>query len=73
MVLPFQLRRMSQANSLAAAMPKKVIMDDLKKKLQERQHKLTPQRQTVLQVFVDHPGKHLSAEDVHGVDVCQTV
>ena len=48
-------------------MPKKVIMDDLKKKLQERQHKLTPQRQTVLQVFVDHPGKHLSAEDVHDI------
>ena len=39
-------------------------MDDLRRKLQERQHKMTPQRQTVLQIFLDHPGKHLSAEDV---------
>ena len=40
-------------------------MDDLKKRLQERQHKMTPQRKTVLQIFLDHPGEHLSAEDVH--------
>jgi Fur family ferric uptake transcriptional regulator len=39
----------------------------LKKKLQERQHKMTPQRQIVLQIFLDHPGEHLSAEDVHGL------
>ncbi|BEU87867.1 Fur family transcriptional regulator [Selenomonas sp. TAMA-11512] len=45
----------------------KITMDDLKKRLQERQHKLTPQRQIVLQVFMDHPGEHLSAEDVHGI------
>lgn len=45
----------------------KITMDDLKKRLQERQHKLTPQRQTVLQVFMDHPGEHLSAEDVHTI------
>ncbi|MBR3722009.1 MAG: transcriptional repressor [Selenomonadaceae bacterium] len=37
---------------------------DLKRKLQERQHKMTPQRQIVLQVFLDNPGEHLSAEDV---------
>ena len=42
-------------------------MDDLKQRLQARQHKMTPQRQTVLQVFLDHPGEHLSAEDVHGI------
>ena len=42
-------------------------MDDLRRKLQERQHKMTPQRQTVLQIFLDHPGKHLSAEDVHDI------
>ena len=42
-------------------------MADLKKRLQARQHKMTPQRQTVLQVFLDHPGEHLSAEDVHGI------
>ena len=40
-------------------------MDDLRQRLQARQHKMTPQRQTVLQVFLDHPGEHLSAEDVH--------
>ena len=48
-------------------MPKKITMDDLKKRLQERQHKLTPQRQTILQIFIDRPGDHLSAEDVHGI------
>ncbi len=42
-------------------------MDDLRRKLQERQHKLTPQRQIVLQIFLDHPGEHLSAEDVHDI------
>ena len=48
-------------------MPKNIDMDYLKKKLQERQHKMTPQRQIVLQIFLDHPGEHLSAEDVHGM------
>ena len=47
-------------------MAKKITMDDLKQKLQERQHKMTPQRQTVLQVFLNRAGEHLSAEDVHG-------
>ncbi|MBQ7478901.1 MAG: transcriptional repressor [Selenomonadaceae bacterium] len=42
-------------------------MEDLRQKLQERQHKMTPQRQIVLQIFLDHPGEHLSAEDVHGI------
>ena len=42
-------------------------MGDLKQRLQARQHKMTPQRQTVLQAFLDHPGEHLSAEDVHGI------
>ena len=48
-------------------MSRTFTMGDLKHRLQERQHKMTPQRQTVLQVFLDHPGKHLSAEDVHGM------
>ena len=48
-------------------MAKKITMDDLKQKLQERQHKMTPQRQTVLQVFFNRAGEHLSAEDVHGI------
>jgi len=48
-------------------MAKKITMDDLKKRLQERQYKLTPQRQTVLQIFLGRAGEHLSAEDVHGI------
>ena len=42
-------------------------MDDLKQRLQARQHKMTPQRQTVLQVFLNNTCEHLSAEDVHGI------
>ena len=48
-------------------MPTTFTMEDLRRKLQERQHKMTPQRQTVLQIFLDQPGEHLSAEDVHGM------
>ena len=48
-------------------MSKTFTMEDLRRKLQERQHKMTPQRQIVLQIFLDHPGEHLSAEDVHGL------
>ncbi|MBQ1335374.1 MAG: transcriptional repressor [Selenomonadaceae bacterium] len=48
-------------------MPTTFTMEDLRQKLQERQHKMTPQRQIVLQIFLDHPGEHLSAEDVHGI------
>lgn len=44
-----------------------IKMDQLKKMLQERQYKLTPQRQIVLQVFIDNSDKHLSAEDVHSL------
>ncbi|MEG6585598.1 Fur family transcriptional regulator [Dendrosporobacter sp. 1207_IL3150] len=44
-----------------------INMSDLKQRFQERQYKLTPQRQIVLQAFVDHPEKHLSAEDVHNI------
>jgi Fur family ferric uptake transcriptional regulator len=46
-------------------MEKKFTMADLKVKLQERQHKMTPQRQIVLQIFLDNPDEHLSAEDVY--------
>ena len=48
-------------------MPDKFTLDDLKRKLQERQHKMTPQRREVLKIFLDRPGEHLSAEDVHGI------
>ena len=43
-------------------MPTTFTMEDLRQKLQERQHKMTPQRQTVLQIFLDHRGKLLSRE-----------
>ncbi|MBO6304128.1 MAG: transcriptional repressor [Selenomonadaceae bacterium] len=46
-------------------MDKNFTMADLKTMLQARQHKMTPQRQIVLQVFLDNPDEHLSAEDVH--------
>lgn len=46
-------------------MPIKV--KDLKTKLHERQYKLTPQREVILQVFVNHADKHLSAEDVYSL------
>ena len=48
-------------------MPMSFTMEDLQKRLQERQHKMTPQRRIVLQIFLDRPGEHLSAEDVHGI------
>ena len=40
-------------------------MGDIKQKFQEKQYKLTPQRQIILQVFMEHQDEHLSAEDVH--------
>lgn len=42
-------------------------MAQLKEMFRERQYKLTSQRQIVLQVFLDHQGEHLSAEDVHNI------
>ena len=44
-----------------------IQMADLRSKLREKQYKLTPQRQIVLQVFIDHPEEHLSAEDVYTI------
>ena len=48
-------------------MPRTVTLDDLRRKLQERRHKMTPQRQSILQIFIDRPGEHLRAEDVHDI------
>ncbi len=42
-----------------------IDMSDIRQKFQEKQYKLTPQRQIILQTFVEHQEKHLSAEDVH--------
>ena len=47
-------------------MTKTFTIDDLRHKLQERQYKMTPQRKVVLQILLEHPGEHLSAEDVYG-------
>lgn len=36
-------------------------------KLQQKAYKITPQRQIILQVFIDHTRQHLSAEEVYGL------
>ena len=48
-------------------MSEKLTMDVFKQRLQANKHKLTMQRRTVLNVFIEHPGEHLSAEDVYGL------
>ena len=40
---------------------------NLREKLAEHNYKMTPQRKGILQVFVDYPDKHLSAEEVHEI------
>lgn len=35
------------------------------RKLEEGSKRLTPQREIIIQIFLEHPGEHLSAEDVH--------
>ena len=42
-------------------------LSNLRQKFKDRDYKLTPQRQFILQVFVDNRDKHLSAEDVHNI------
>ncbi len=42
-----------------------IDMGSIRQKFHEKQYKLTPQRQIILQTFVEHQDKHLSAEDVH--------
>ncbi|HWR09407.1 Fur family transcriptional regulator [Sporomusa sp.] len=44
-----------------------IDLSNLRQKFREREYKLTPQRQIILQVFVDNRDKHLSAEDVHNI------
>lgn len=48
-------------------MQQKYTVDELKKRLQHGQYKMTPQRKVVLEVFLNNENKHLSAEDVHGI------
>ena len=40
---------------------------DLRRRFREKQYKVTPQRQKILQVFADHQEEHLSAEDVYSL------
>ncbi|TWH48901.1 Fur family transcriptional regulator [Sporomusa sp. KB1] len=42
-------------------------LSSLRQKFKDRDYKLTPQRQFILQVFIDNRDKHLSAEDVHNI------
>lgn len=44
-----------------------INMSELREKFREKQYKLTPQRQTILQAFTEHQEQHLSAEDVYGI------
>ena len=48
-------------------MQPKYTINELKKRLQLGQHKMTPQRKVVLEVFLDNENAHLSAEDVRGM------
>ena len=41
--------------------------NSLRALLKEKQLKMTPQRQRILQVFCEHPDSHLSAEDVYQI------
>jgi len=43
-------------------------LEDLRGKLSERGYKMTPQRQEILRIFVEHSDyHHMSAEDVYGI------
>ncbi|NMC33045.1 MAG: transcriptional repressor [Veillonellaceae bacterium] len=44
-----------------------IDMVDLRRRFREKQYKVTPQRQKILQVFAEHPEEHLSAEDVYSL------
>ncbi len=41
--------------------------DSFRRLLKEKQYKMTPQRQRILEVFCEHPDAHLSAEDVYQI------
>ncbi len=44
-----------------------VTLSELQQQLLQNNSKLTPQRQLILQAFLDHTDEHLSAEDVHQI------
>ncbi|SMB94559.1 ferric uptake regulator, Fur family [Desulfonispora thiosulfatigenes DSM 11270] len=39
-------------------------IDDIQKELKAKDYKMTPQRKIIIDFFLKHPEKHLSAEDV---------
>ena len=47
----------------------KFTIADLKKRLQDKDYKMTPQRKEILKIFLEHSDHqhHLSAEDVYGI------
>ncbi len=42
-------------------------LDVVRRKLYDKDYKLTPQRKIILEIFTKNPEKHLSAEDVYGI------
>ncbi len=42
-----------------------VRLSSIYRKLEEGTKRLTPQRELVIRIFAEHPGEHLSAEEVH--------
>lgn len=42
-------------------------LEEVYKKLHEKDYKVTPQRQIILKSFLEHSQKHLSAEDVYKI------
>jgi Fur family ferric uptake transcriptional regulator len=44
-----------------------IDMVDLRRRFREKHYKVTPQRQKILQTFVDKQEEHLSAEDVYSL------
>lgn len=41
--------------------------DDICRELKKKEYKLTPQRLTILQVFMDNAGGHISAEELYSL------
>lgn len=42
-----------------------IHLSSVYRKLEEGAKRLTPQRELVIRIFAEHPGEHLSAEEVH--------
>lgn len=42
-----------------------VHLSSIYRKLEEGSKRLTPQRELVIRIFAEHPGEHLSAEEIH--------